>query len=220
MSDNRADGDMGATESEVVVEGARGMSRRGFLATVGVGVVGAAALTGGQSFGWLEPLNLFGARTRGLGPQGLPINRTSAQAGVGESATSAGWRLSVTTATGTTALSRDQLLALPRTEAVLPIACVEGWSSTVRWAGVAVPDLLASVGAPAGSRLRFTSLEPSGAYRVMEMGPEYAADPLTLVALAIDGEALHLEHGYPARVIAPGRPGVLQTKWLRSVEVI
>ncbi|MEO7753411.1 MAG: molybdopterin-dependent oxidoreductase [Terracoccus sp.] len=196
------------------------MSRRGFLTTVGVGVVGAAALTGGQTFGWLEPLNLFGARTRGLGPQGLPINRTAAQAGVEGAAVSADWRLSVATAAGSSALSRDALLALPQTEAVLPIACVEGWSSSVRWSGVAVPVLLASVGAPPESRLRFTSLEPSGAYRVMEMGPEYAADPLTLVALAIDGEALHLEHGYPARVIAPGRPGVLQTKWLRSVEVI
>ena len=124
------------------------------------------------------------------------------------------------TASGPVALSRADLLALPQTEAVLPIACVEGWSSAVRWSGVAVRDLLGSVGVPGRQTLRFTSLEPSGAYRVMEMGPGYAADPLTLVALAIDGEALHLEHGYPARVIAPGRPGVLQTKWLRSVEVL
>lgn len=65
-----------------------------------------------------------------------------------------------------------------------------------------------------------TSLERSGAYRVTEMPPEYAADPLTLVALGIGGQPLDVEHGYPARVIAPGRPGVLQTKWLAAIEVL
>jgi DMSO/TMAO reductase YedYZ molybdopterin-dependent catalytic subunit len=29
-----------------------------------------------------------------------------------------------------------------------------------------------------------------------------------------------LEHGFPARIIAPGRPGVLQTKWIERIEVI
>ncbi|MBC7403690.1 MAG: molybdopterin-dependent oxidoreductase, partial [Microbacteriaceae bacterium] len=29
-----------------------------------------------------------------------------------------------------------------------------------------------------------------------------------------------IDHGFPARMIAPGRPGVLQTKWLSKLEVI
>ena len=53
-----------------------------------------------------------------------------------------------------------------------------------------------------------------------EMGPEYASDPRTLVALELNGEPLSIDHGYPARMIAPGRPGVLQTKWLSSIEVL
>ena len=28
-----------------------------------------------------------------------------------------------------------------------------------------------------------------------------------------------LDHGFPARVIAPNRPGVLQTKWVTRLEV-
>lgn len=51
------------------------------------------------------------------------------------------------------------------------------------------------------------------------MPPEYARDPLTLIALRVNGERLDVDHGYPARVIAPGRPGVLQTKWLTAIEV-
>ncbi|WP_148668402.1 molybdopterin-dependent oxidoreductase, partial [Streptomyces sp. WAC05950] len=27
-----------------------------------------------------------------------------------------------------------------------------------------------------------------------------------------------LDHGYPARIIAPNRPGVLQTKWVGRLE--
>ncbi|MFI8264713.1 MULTISPECIES: molybdopterin-dependent oxidoreductase [unclassified Streptomyces] len=34
-------------------------------------------------------------------------------------------------------------------------------------------------------------------------------DPLTLLALRLDGEVLSLDHGCPARIIAPNRPGVL-----------
>jgi DMSO/TMAO reductase YedYZ molybdopterin-dependent catalytic subunit len=85
--------------------------------------------------------------------------------------------------------------------------------------GVRVRDLMAAVDAPTGARLRFTSLEPNGVYRVSEMGPEFAQHPTTLVALQLNGQTLDLDHGYPARLIAPGRPGVLQTKWLTRIEV-
>lgn len=52
------------------------------------------------------------------------------------------------------------------------------------------------------------------------MGPEYAEDPTTLVALELNGATLDLDHGFPARIIAPGRPGVLQTKWIEKIEVL
>ena len=46
------------------------------------------------------------------------------------------------------------------------------------------------------------------------------ADHRTLLALDLEGEPLALDHGYPCRVIAPNRPGVLQTKWVESLEVV
>jgi DMSO/TMAO reductase YedYZ molybdopterin-dependent catalytic subunit len=42
-------------------------------------------------------------------------------------------------------------------------------------------------------------------------------DPLTLLALRLHGRTLHLDHGYPCRLIAPNRPGVLQTKWVARI---
>ena len=52
------------------------------------------------------------------------------------------------------------------------------------------------------------------------MEPEFARDDLTLVALELNGDVLDIDHGYPARIISPARPGVLQTKWLSSLEAL
>ncbi|HEV7949026.1 MAG TPA: molybdopterin-dependent oxidoreductase, partial [Glaciihabitans sp.] len=77
-----------------------------------------------------------------------------------------------------------------------------------------------AVGGTPSNSLRAQSLEQNSSYAVMEMGPEYVQDDLTVVALRLGGEPLDIDHGYPARMIAPGRPGVLQTKWLSSLEVL
>ena len=81
-------------------------------------------------------------------------------------------------------------------------------------------DLVDLVGAPELASVRITSLQQHSIYAVTEMQPEFVRDELTLVALQLEGETLDLDHGYPARIIAPARPGVLQTKWLSTLEVI
>ncbi|MFI1769566.1 molybdopterin-dependent oxidoreductase, partial [Streptomyces sp. NPDC020800] len=35
-----------------------------------------------------------------------------------------------------------------------------------------------------------------------------------------NGEELSPDHGYPVRLMAPNRPGVLQTKWVGRLEVL
>ncbi|MDP9737535.1 molybdopterin-dependent oxidoreductase [Curtobacterium sp. 260] len=196
------------------------IARRGFVAGVTAATVGVVALTAGQSNRLLEPLNVFGARQRHIGPDDLPVNRTARAAGVLATATAADWTLTVVGPDVTRTFSRAELVALGTATADLPISCVEGWSQVASWRGVRMRDLLASVQADPASPLRITSLEKSGGYRVTEMGPEYASDPTTLLALEVNGKTLDLDHGFPARVIAPGRPGVLQTKWIGKIEVI
>ncbi|GAA1507184.1 DMSO/TMAO reductase YedYZ molybdopterin-dependent catalytic subunit [Agromyces terreus] len=197
----------------------RFVSRRGFLGGVAVATAAVVATTAGQTVGLLAPLNVFAPRRIGVGPQGLPVNRTAVQAGVTATATSPEWALEVTTPSGVSSFTLDDLRAMPQTVSVLPIACVEGWSQEATWRGVRMVDLLERVGAVPRHPLVVSSLQTRGAYAVTEMPPEYALDPLTLVALELNGSPLDLDHGYPARVIAPARPGVMQTKWLRSIEV-
>jgi DMSO/TMAO reductase YedYZ molybdopterin-dependent catalytic subunit len=116
--------------------------------------------------------------------------------------------------------SLDDLRALPQSQSQLPIACVEGWSQGAHWEGIRVRDLLRLCGAPEGSHLRVVSMEKGGFYATSELPPQYAEDPLTLLALRLNGTTLDLDHGYPARLIAPNRPGVLQTKWVHRLEVL
>ena len=61
------------------------------------------------------------------------------------------------------------------------------------------------------------SLELRGRYRATIVPPPHTRDPITLIALRVNGEPLHPDHGYPARLIAPNRPGVLQTKWIARI---
>lgn len=193
--------------------------RRAFLGAVGVATAAVTVLTVGQSFPGLAATNVFGPRD-GTGPQGLPVNKTAASAEVQQSAVDPAWRLTVAAGPTSASWSRDELLALPQTEVSLPIACVEGWSVGARWSGVRLRDLLAAVGADPAVGVRVTSLQAQGAYRIVDMGPEFAQHATTLVALGLNGQTLDLDHGFPARMIAPDRPGVLQTKWLDRIELL
>ena len=92
-----------------------------------------------------------------------------------------------------------------------------GWSQYATWKGPRLKDV---VGDSGSATVRITSLEENSSYAVTHMGPEFARDDLTLVALDLNGETLDVDHGYPARIISPARPGVLQTKWLSSLEVL
>ena len=195
------------------------LSRRAFLRTtwLAAGVVGLA--TAGSTVPWLRSVSVLGVRSGG-GPQGIPINKTALAADVTALASSPDYRLRVINGSHTVSLSRTQLEQLPQTTATLPIACVEGWSASAQWRGVRVSDLLALVDAPAGVDIEVTSLQPTGNYRVTELPAQFAQDPLTLLAIKINGERLSIDHGYPCRLIAPNRPGVLQTKWVARIEVL
>jgi hypothetical protein len=197
--------------------GPAGVSRRGFLLAVGAAVGTVTLVTVGQTVRPLDRLALLAPRRPDVGPQGLPVNRTAAGARVGPAGPD--YRLRVT-GPRPYELSLAELRALPQHAATLPIACVEGWSASGHWRGVRLRDLLDRAGAPAGASVRVTSLERDGLYRQSVVDPDHARDGLTLLALELNGEPLALDHGSPARLVAPNRPGVLQTKWVARLEVL
>ena len=199
-------------------EPGEGISRRAFLRAVGAGSAALTLATVGQTLRPLRAVSVLGPRDPAVGPQGLPVNKTAASAGVLDAIADPGWRLVVDGRVDRT-FTLDELRALPQREVELPIACVEGWSATGRWRGVAVPDLLAHVGAPAGSSIRVESLQRRSRYKRSTLDHRQAADHDALLALELNGAPLAADHGAPVRLIAPNRPGVLQTKWLAKVTV-
>lgn len=193
-----------------------GWTRRGFFGAVAATTGAVTVTTIGQAITPLGWAAVLAPRQPGVGPQGLPVNRTAAEAGV---ETPTDWMLEIV-GPKRLRLSLAVLARLPQYEVILPIACVEGWSQSAQWGGVRVSDLLDLAGAPADASLRVVSAEAHGSYATSHMPPEFARDKLTLLALRLEGDTLHLDHGYPARIIAPARPGVLQTKWVTRLEVL
>ncbi len=195
------------------------LSRRGLLRTTWAAAGVAVLATAGATVPALRRVSVLATRS-GDGPGGVPINKSARAAGVTVTALDPAFVLTLVNGDRTMRLSRDDLLALDQHEETLPIACVEGWSASGTWGGVRVRDLLDLVEAPPGSTVEVTSLQQSGAFRRSTLQDSFTDDQRTLLALALDGEPLSIDHGFPARVIAPNRPGVLQTKWVERIEVV
>lgn len=194
--------------------------RRAFLTGVAAtsGVLFLA--TAGNTVRPLSWISALAQRRPDDGPQGIPVNKSAEGAGVLPILAAAPYELIVD---GRVArplrLTIDDLRSMPQHEAVLPIACVEGWSADATWTGVPIRDLLARAGARNGARATIISLQPKGGYRTSRLNRGQISDPDTLLALDLNGEELHVDHGRPARLIGPNRPGVLQTKWVGRIEV-
>ena len=196
------------------------MSRRGALALVGGGALFLAFITAGQTLGGCTrraAVLLPRGRRPGDGPNGFEVNRTAAAAGISAGDTSEGWRLTLNGGRRPVTLDRAALLAMPQHTAVLPIACVEGWSTTQTWTGVRLADLARLAGVPAPESARVSSLERSGAFAAASLQRNQVLHPDALLALRVNGTDLSPDHGFPARIIVPALPGVHNTKWVAAI---
>ncbi len=196
------------------------ITRRGALTAAGAGIGIVVVTSVGQTLTPLEPLGLLAIRQPSKGPQQVPVNRTADQAKVRELAMAKSWQLAVTgpkpfviTLADLEGLDEDGLA-----EASFPISCVEGWSVGAHWRGLRLLDIVARAGGNADSRVKVNSLEPKGSYNYSFVDGPQVSD--ALLATHLNGGRLDVEHGYPLRLIAPNRAGVLNTKWLKSVEVL
>ena len=200
------------------------MSRRGALGMVGLGSVALFVVTAGQSIGGpLRETALLAphGRSPGTGPNGFPVNKTASLAHIRAQDVGEGWQL-VLYGHGNgrrAALSLDEVRALPQHRSSLPIACVEGWSTeNQEWEGVRLIDLARLVGHDTDPPGVFVeSAQLSGSFRAVALRDNQVRDPRSLLALRVNGAELSPDHGHPARIIVPGAPGVMNTKWVRQL---
>ena len=187
------------------------ISRRGLLAAVGGGSLALAVANAGESIGGpLRATAFLAPRREG----GFPVNKTARGAGIGAAMVDDGYRLVLRGGDGDIALSREELLALPQATHVLTLGCVEGWSTRQTWTGVPLAELARRAGVAEPGELLVESLQPKGILRQATLSGGQVADERSLLALRVGGADLSLDHGYPARIIVPGLPGVHNTKWV------
>jgi DMSO/TMAO reductase YedYZ molybdopterin-dependent catalytic subunit len=120
-------------------------------------------------------------------------------------------------------LTYNDLLNRPQVERVVTLCCVSNevggeYISTATFQGVMLADLLNEAGVKTGAEQVFsTSLDGWTCGFPVSVALD-GRD--AMIALGMNGEALPLEHGFPARLVVPGLYGyVSATKWLRDIEL-
>ena len=103
-----------------------------------------------------------------------------------------------------------------------------GAVSTAEWTGVPLVEVLERAGVSAGAReVKFRGADGGTVDKQSE--PVHFERSLTLddalssgalLAYAMNGEPLPIQHGYPLRLIVPGWYGVAAVKWLTEIEVL
>ncbi|NDR58093.1 sulfite dehydrogenase [Aliiruegeria sabulilitoris] len=92
-----------------------------------------------------------------------------------------------------------------------------GMIHNMEYSGVSLRTLLNEAGVkPEGKWVYVEGADASSNGRSIPL--EKALDDC-LVAFKANGEALRMEHGYPARLVVPGWEGNMWVKWLRRIEV-
>jgi DMSO/TMAO reductase YedYZ molybdopterin-dependent catalytic subunit len=191
------------------------VSRRGLLAAVGGGSLALLVANAGQSIGGpLRQVAFLAPRREG----GFPVNKTAAGAKVTEAMVGDGYRLVLRGGPSELMLTLADLRALPQATHTLTLGCVEGWSTRQTWSGVPLAELARRAGVADPEELLVGSLQPAGILREAALARGQVTDARSLLALRVAGEDLSLDHGYPARIIVPGLPGVHNTKWVGSLE--
>ncbi|MBV9582777.1 MAG: molybdopterin-dependent oxidoreductase [Chloroflexi bacterium] len=123
------------------------------------------------------------------------------------------------------------LLALPYVDVTKTLECISNLTagcsmasfgcdlmSTAVWRGVAASDVLNLAGGLKSNvvDVAFLSMDEFSS----GLPAEVVMDPGTLVVYQMNGEVLPREHGYPARLLVPGRYGMKNPKWLAGIRAL
>jgi DMSO/TMAO reductase YedYZ molybdopterin-dependent catalytic subunit len=111
-------------------------------------------------------------------------------------------------------LTYEELRSLPSSVTRSLLDCTGGWFTRQDWRGVRISTLLAGTGVLDDAR-SLVVRSVTGYDRRFELDD---VDNL-LLAFQVTGEQLHPAHGFPARLVAPGRRGYNWVKWVGSIEV-
>lgn len=120
------------------------------------------------------------------------------------------------------ALSLGDLRAMLTVERLINISCI---SNTIGgplvgnalWTGISLADLLHRA-APTPHAHTLMARGADGYFDTLPL--DAARSPDALIAIAMDGGLLPRAHGFPARLLIPGRYGFKSVKWLQELVIL
>lgn len=207
--------------------------RRQLLSRAGVAAltVGAAGGTLGLIRGYLNSFTTYdGAITSAHNGFTAPITPNSehyvvTQNPIDPDVIANVWRLEVTGMVGNAgSYTFEDLQNLPSTSRAITLECIANGSnaggrliSTAIWQGITLRALLARHGGAQVSATHVAFYSVDGYSVSLPLAEVLAAD--ALLAWRMNGAELPQRHGFPVRVLIPGRFGEENPKWLTRVEL-
>jgi DMSO/TMAO reductase YedYZ molybdopterin-dependent catalytic subunit len=143
----------------------------------------------------------------------------------------AGWTLEVTgLVERPLRLTLADLQQLPQQTQVTKHVCIQGWSALAAWTGVPIFTILDRCRIlPQARYLVFHGFDDKARsepqlrgggcyYETIDL--QLARQPQSLLAYAMNGQPLSVEHGAPLRLRVETQLGFKMVKWLRAIEVV
>ena len=116
----------------------------------------------------------------------------------------------------------DEIRALPPYETILTLECISNsvggrFIGNAKWTGTLLKPIIERAG-----------VLPAAKYAIFYAAEGYTTghpisrldDPANFLAYHINGEPLPRQHGFPLRVLMPGRYGMKMPKWLTRIEFV
>ena len=116
-------------------------------------------------------------------------------------------------------LTLENLQALPAVSEYVTLSCISNpvggnLIGNVLWKGVRLTELLKRAGIQPGATWMDTRAQ-DGYFESIPLAAVLRSD--VILAYAINGQPLIREHGYPVRLLIPGRYGMKQPKWITEI---
>lgn len=123
------------------------------------------------------------------------------------------WRLVISADVGTEQVNQWTYgeLASYRDRVRATLDCTGGWYAEQEWEGIWLSRLIPSVGEARSIAVRSVTGYPRR-FPVADL-------PRLLLATRVGGRPLDPGHGFPARIVAPGRRGFWWVKWVERIEL-
>lgn len=114
-------------------------------------------------------------------------------------------------------LSFENITSFPKTTVIATLKCVEGPAGRAEWSGVKLNYVLDLANVQSGAKeVVFTASDGYSSSLTLD---DATAEEV-LLAYEMNGEVLPADHGFPIRLVVPGKAGYKWVKWITHIELV